>query len=312
MGLSSTRLLNSQDKKDFLSKYTLGQPLGSGTFGQIVEATEKFTFRTVAVKYVKRKEVESLMTVEEKKLPSEAVLLNTLDHTNIISLVDLYEFKSKFVLVLERPLASMDLGAFVQKYGPQNDEVGSYIADQLLTACSYLNHHLIFHRDIKCENILINFYTYHLKIIDFGTAVYDTQDEYYGKHGTPAFAPPEWLLGAPYTPEPTTIWSCGVVLFETLAGTLPFTSEDDVIRAKLFFPDLVSRSARHLIRGMMQRDPEDRMTFEEALHHPYIPLTEDCPEENERVLDDSTYSRCSAYTIYENTFHSNNLSRLLE
>ena len=97
--------------------------------------------------------------------------------------------------------------------------------------------------------------------------------------------------------------------YESLTGTVPFTSEDDVIRANLFFPDLVSRSARHIMRGMMQRDAEDRLTFKEALGHPYI--TDDSPEENDRILDESTYSRCSAYTIYENTFCSNNRSRVI-
>ena len=310
MGISPTRFLKSYSKKDFLSKYTLGKSLGSGTFGQIVEATDNFTFRSVAVKYVRRKDVESTLVVEGKKLPSEAVLLNTLEHSNIISLVDLFEFKSKFALVLERPLSSMDVGAFVEKYGPQNDAVGSYIAQQLLTVCDYLNELLIFHRDIKSENILINFYTYHIKIIDFGTAVYADKDQFVGRHGTPAFSPPEWQIGAAYRPEPTTIWSCGVVLFETLTGALPFISEEHVVKANLSFPDLVSRSARHIMRGMMQRKPEDRLTFEQALNHTYI--TGDLPEENERVMDVSSYSRCNSYTIYENTSCSNNLSRLLE
>ena len=300
MGLNPSRFLNSESKKDFLSKYTLGQSLGSGTFGQIWEATERFTFRTVAVKYVRRKEMKSMMAIDKKLLPTEAVFLNSLDHDNIIALVDLYEFKNKFALVLERPLASLDLGAFIEKYGPQNDEVGSYIAQQLLTVCSYLNEHLVFHRDIKSENVLINFYTYHLKLIDFGEAVYVDREHFYGRHGTPAFSPPEWQLGAPYSPEPTTVWSCGVVLYETLTGSLPFTTQEGVIRASLSFPDLISRSPRHLIRGMLQRESQDRLTLDQALSHPFI--TGDFPEENERIPDDLTYSRCSAYTIYENTF----------
>ena len=301
MGLKPTRFLcsPSSEKREFKSKYELGKTLGSGSYGQIVEATQTSTFRTVAVKYIKRKNVENMLKIQKQNIPAEAVFLNSLDHRNIISLIDLYEFQNKFALVMERPLASLDLHDFISKYGPQNDAVASFIEQQLLSVCLYLDNNLIFHRDIKSENVLVNAYNYHIKLIDFGSATYANQETYYGNFGTPAFSPPEWISESGYRPEPTTIWSCGVVLFELLTASLPFYDEDHVMRATLFFPDLVSHSARDLIRKMLKRDENERICFEEALQHPFITVTGDCGE-NERVLDDSIYSRCSAYTIYEN------------
>ena len=301
MGNKVTRFLDSvslDDRREFKSKYTLGKTLGSGSYGKIIEATQISTFRTVAVKMIKRKNVESILKVQKQRLPAEAVFLNALDHHNIIALVDLYEFKNKFALVLERPLASMDIHEFICKYGPQNDAVASSIGKQLLSACNYLDQNLIFHRDIKSENVLVNAYNYHLKIIDFGSATYANEEFFFGSYGTPAFSPPEWINNTGYRPEPTTIWSCGVIQFEVLTGTLPFYDENHVKRATVFFPDLVSHSARDLIRKMLKRDEQDRITFEEALDHPYLTMFGDV--ENDRILDDSTYSKCSAYTIYEN------------
>lgn len=302
MGLKLSRKFScnrSAEKKDFESKYTLGNTLGSGSFGTIVEATQRHTFRTVAVKYIKKKNVETIVTVGTHKLPAEAVFLDSLQHPNVIRLVDLYQFKKRYAVVLERPLASLDLHHFVQKYGPQNDVVGAHIGKQILAACNYLHLNKIFHRDIKSENILISTYSNHIKLIDFGSATRITADIYFGDYGTPAFSPPEWITECGYRPEPTTIWSSGVVMFEVLTGALPFSDEDHVIRATLFFPDHISPSARDMLRKLLKRDDNDRPTFEESLEHPYF-SSADTPEENQRILDASTYSKCSAYTIFEN------------
>ena len=300
MGNNSSSFLRSSDKQHFLSRYTLGQTLGSGSFGTILEATDRYTFTTVAVKYIKKKNIEKEVMVDGKNLPSEAVMLDSLSHPNIVSLVDLYQFKSKWALVLERPLASMDIHAFVSKYGPQNDQVGAYIGRQLLETCQYLNNHDIFHRDIKSENILINYYNYHIKVIDFGTATCIDREVFYGKDGTPAFSPPEWISQSGYRAEPTTVWSCAVVLYEVLTGALPFSSYLNISRGQVVFPDMVARAARDLLRGMFLVDDQARFTLEIALEHEFL-MDEELPLENDRELDTSTYSRCSAYLVFENT-----------
>ena len=301
MGSNNSSFLKSADKQHFLSRYNIGQPLGSGSFGTIVEATDRFTFTTVAVKYIKKKNVEQVVMVDGKNLPAEAVLLNSLHHPNIIEFVDLYQFKTKWALVMERPLASMDVHEFISQYGPQNDQVGAYMGRQLLDTCQYLHQHDIFHRDVKSENILVNYYTYHLKLIDFGTATRVEEGVIYnGKDGTPAFSPPEWITQSGYKPQPTTVWSCGVVLYEILTGSLPFSSYSNIRRGSTSFPDFVSRSARDLMRGMFRVDDTDRFTLQDALDHPFL-CNEEMPEENDRPLDTSTYSRCSAYLVFENT-----------
>ena len=304
MGISPAKFLcslgSSSDKKEFKSRYSLGKTLGSGSYGTIVEATQRGTFRTVAVKTVKKKDVECLLKVQKQRLPAEAVFLNALDHPNVITLIDLYEFRKSFALVMERPLASMDIHAYVSRYGSQNDTVCSYILRQLLSVCQYLDNNLVFHRDIKSENVLVNHYDYHLKLIDFGSATYANQDIYYGAHGTPAFSSPEWVAESGYRPEPTTVWSCGVILWELLTNSLPFYNEDHLMKATLFFPDHVSHSARDLLRKMLAKDDTERITFSEALNHPFVTVLGNAGLENDRVMNESVYSRASGYTLFEN------------
>ena len=290
----------SFEKRDFKSKYTLGSTLGKGTFGKIFEATQRRSFKTVAVKFIKKKNVESLSEIDGQMIPSECVFLNHLDHPNIISLIDLYEFKSKFAVVLERPLASMDLSKFVSQFGPQSDNIASYVASQLLAVCSYMQESSIFHRDLKSENILIDAFTYQINIIDFGSSAWIQKDDdtFLGDYGTPAFSPPEWINGQAYYPESCTIWNIGVILYELIIGCLPFTSEKDVKKCHLNFPDHVSNVAKDFIKKLLQHDLCLRPTYTEARNHIFLDM--DLPEFGERLLDSSTYSKCSAYTHYTN------------
>ena len=289
---------SSFEKNDFKSKYTLGKVLGKGTFGSIVEATQRHSHNTVAVKFIKKKNVESFAELNNQLLPAEALFLNHIDHPNVISLIDLFQFNSKFALVLERPLASLDLGEFIHQYGPQNSLVSSHIANQLISVYAFLHSSLIFHRDTKSENILINYYNYQIKIIDFGSSCWIDREDFSGSFGTPAFSPPEWLIGSHYQPEPTTIWAIGVVMFEVISGSLPFSTEHHVLKGTLTFPDHVSPIAKDFLRSILQLEPSDRPTYSEISSHQF--LDQDLPDENDRVLDTSTYSKCSSYTIMEN------------
>ena len=300
------RLTNSKafadasiEKKDFNSKYTLGQTIGQGSFGKILEAQQCTTFRTVAIKFIKKKSVDHYLNFEGHILPSEVVFLQTANHPNIISLVDLYEFNNRYALVMERPLASMDLWKFVNKYGPQNDSVVSFVTHQILKTMLYLHQCEIFHRDLKSGNILIDCYSYNIKVIDFGCSCIIDKDVFSGHYGTPEFCPPEWFNKPCYRPEPTNIWAIGIITYEMLTGGIPFNSPQEVMSCRLSFPDHVSHSAKDFVRSCLKLQEHDRFSYHEALAHQLI-TEEPSPDENSRILDESTYSKCSAYTVVEN------------
>eukprot|EP00826_Nyctotherus_ovalis_P040975 TRINITY_DN4081_c0_g2_i10.p1 TRINITY_DN4081_c0_g2~~TRINITY_DN4081_c0_g2_i10.p1 ORF type:complete len:231 (+),score=58.64 TRINITY_DN4081_c0_g2_i10:66-758(+) len=149
---------------------------------------------------------------------------------------------------------------------------------QLLSAVAYCHSKNVVHRDIKPENLLLDSEDKEatLKIIDFGTShIFDSKHETYGSIGTPLYIAPEVLSG--YYTEKCDIWSCGVVLYVLLSGTLPFrglTKNELFLKIqqgsyKLSGPSWqgVSAQAKDLIKKMLVVDPERRYSAVEALTH---------------------------------------------
>ena len=99
-----------------------------------------------------------------------------------------------------------------------------------------------------------------------------------GRIGTPHFMAPEVIQRKAYG-KPVDVWSTGVLLHILLSGTMPFLGTKDrlyetVCTGKLYLNSdkwsYVSDSAKDLIRGMLRVDPDERMTVDQALKHPWI------------------------------------------
>ena len=111
---------------------------------------------------------------------------------------------------------------------------------QLINAIDYSHSKGIVHRDIKPENILLDGNS-NLKLADFGLSNLIRD----GKHfltscGSPNYASPEVINGEPYDGPASDVWSCGVVLYASLTGTLPFDSDShstlfELIRKGVFY-----------------------------------------------------------------------------
>ena len=110
-----------------------------------------------------------------------------------------------------------------------------------------------------------------------------------GRIGTPHFMAPEVIQRKSYG-KPVDLWSTGVVLHILLSGSMPFLGTKDrlyesVCAGKLYLNNnkgawsKVSDSAKELVVSMLAVDPEDRITVEEALAHPYLASLHDKDDE---------------------------------
>ncbi|KAK4409827.1 SNF1-related protein kinase catalytic subunit alpha KIN10 [Sesamum angolense] len=140
----------------------------------------------------------------------------------------------------------------------------------------YCHRNMVVHRDLKPENLLLDSKC-NVKIADFGLSNI-MRDGHFLKTscGSPNYAAPEVISGKLYAGPEVDVWSCGVILYALLCGTLPFDDENipnlfKKIKGGIYtLPSHLSAGARDLIPRMLIVDPMKRMTIPEIRAHPWF------------------------------------------
>ena len=98
----------------------------------------------------------------------------------------------------------------------------------------------------------------------------------YSSCGSPNYAAPELINGKFYNGASIDIWSCGVILYTLLTGTLPFNEKQTnklyqkIRECKYILPENISDPAKDLIFRMLQKNPLDRITIPEIKQHKWF------------------------------------------
>ena len=207
----------------------------------------------------------------------EIYLLRRLSHRNIIEIIEYDHSRSQFLVV---PFAAGGDLISVVEQGRIGEAVVKKTVFCILRALSYIHGLGIVHNDVKPDNIFITDVCYrgdNVVLGDFGMACEVNSGGYcQSTFCTQVYMPPERLCGAPYDSK-ADIWSLGVTLFICLFQKMPFESDDvaeeicgglPVIRCGIL--DEVSEEAADLLLRMLNVDPEERISSEEAMLHTWF------------------------------------------
>lgn len=118
-----------------------------------------------------------------------------------------------------------------------DEEQSRIFFSQICDGVGYCHDHGVVHRDIKCENLLLD-KNMNIKLIDFGFSRKITNTELSDTFcGSFSYASPEILQNQPYQPKFSDIWAIGVVLFSMVFGKLPFddSNHSKLLRVIFFF-----------------------------------------------------------------------------
>lgn len=169
-----------------------------------------------------------------------------------------------------------ELFDYIVKRGRLPENEARRFFQQIVSGVEYCHRHMIVHRDLKPENLLLDSH-WNVKIADFGLSNMMQDGEFLKTScGSPNYAAPEVISGKLYAGPEVDIWSCGVILYALLCGTLPFDDEHvsalfRKIKSGIFpIPDYLAKSVVNLLLRMLQVDPLKRATIKEIRDHEWF------------------------------------------
>lgn len=259
----------------YLPNYRMGKTLGIGSFGKVKLAEHALTGYKVAIKILNRKKIKA-MDMDEK-VRREIKILRLFMHPHIIRLYEVVETPTDIFVVMEYVKAG-ELFDYIVEKGRLGENEARHFFQQIVSGVEYCHRNMVVHRDLKPENLLLDSKS-NVKIADFGLSNVMRDGHFLRTScGSPNYAAPEVISGRLYAGPEVDVWSCGVILYALLCGSLPFDDESipnlfKKIKGGIYtLPSHLSPSARDLIARMLLVDPLKRITIPEIRQHPWFML----------------------------------------
>ena len=256
-----------------IGHYVLGETLGIGTFGKVKVGFHQMTGHKVAVKILNRQKIKNLDVVG--KIRREIQNLKLFRHPHIIKLYQVISTPTDIFMVMEY-VSGGELFDYIVKHGKLKEDDARRFFQQIISGVEYCHRHNVVHRDLKPENLLLD-QRLNVKIADFGLSNMMTDGEFLRTScGSPNYAAPEVISGKLYAGPEVDIWSCGVILYALLCGTLPFDDEHvpslfRKIKSGVFpIPDYLNKNVVTLLCHMLQTDPMRRATVDDIRKHEWF------------------------------------------
>ena len=244
-------------------RYTVENKIGEGNFGKVFSGILK-----VAIKRIPKSIIEEQNIYQE--LERERKILSKCQSNNIIKLYDFIETENYYDLILEK--CDSDLNTIIeQKHrGFSIIEIRN-IMNQLNNAFKILYSHNIIHRDIKLENILVNYNKnskkdFIVKLGDFGLSreiiLNNKIDDSFC--GSPETMAPEILNEKPYNNK-VDLWSFGMIMYQMYYNHFPNFNKNNI-------PDKLPSdfNFKDLLIKLLKINPNERISWNDYFNHDFF------------------------------------------
>ncbi len=286
------------EERIFNNRYRLDRKLGEGGMATVFCGTDTLLRRRVAIKVLR----EQYAADEEfvRRFYQEAESAAKLSHPNIVNTFDVGRQDDTYFIVMEL-VDGPSLAEIIAADGRLPEPVAIDYAAQIASGLAYAHRQGLLHRDIKPANVLVTKDDV-VKLSDFGIARAVSKQ-------TMALTKPGLVMGSVYYISPeqaqehdvhetADLYSLGVVLYQMLTGTLPYTGESPVTVALKHIGDPVptidvrengvSPALAAIVNRLLQKKPEHRFqsaselatALREARERPSVPgyrIADDAP-----------------------------------
>jgi serine/threonine protein kinase len=247
------------------------EPIGKGGMAVVYKARQIKLDRLVALKLIRPEVAEHPAFFD--RFSREARAMARLNHSNIVRIYDFGETGGLYHLMMEL-VEGNDLRRRIG-HGPMEPKSALVIALQICDALHYAHERGVIHRDIKPENLLID-WSHGVKIADFGLAklllpASDVRMTVTRQiMGTPLYMAPEQLERPKEVDHRADIYALGVVLYEMLAGVVPYGRYEplsETVDAGDELDEIVGKA--------LARKPSDRYDSVSAIRHDLAEFAEE-------------------------------------
>ena len=209
-------------------RYRIDQPIARGGMSTVYRCVDMRLGRAVAAKVMDARYHDDPVFVT--RFEREARAMAQLSHPNLVAVHDFSSDGLPIYLIMEL-ITGGTLRELLAERGPMPPHAAAGVMHSVLAGLSEVHDAGLVHRDIKPDNVLIT-NTHRVKVGDFGLvrstrADHDSSGQIVG---TVSYLSPEQVTGAEITPA-SDVYSAGIVLFELLTGTVPFSGETPLAHA---------------------------------------------------------------------------------
>ncbi|MCJ1271328.1 hypothetical protein MMC22_011228 [Lobaria immixta] len=266
-------------KKKKITDFVILEEMGQGAYGQVKLARySKDAGKKVVLKYVIKRRILVDTWTRDRRLGTVPLEIHVLDylrkdglrHPNIVEMTDFFEDDINYYIeMVPHGLPGMDLFDYIEMRSTMDEAECRNIFLQVVAALHHLHTKaLVVHRDIKDENIILDGEN-KVKLIDFGSAAYIKNGPFDVFVGTIDYAAPEVLQGKSYRGKEQDVWALGILLYTLVYKENPFYSIDEIMDRELRIPWIMSESSIDLIKSMLNRDVDQRLTITQVMEHPW-------------------------------------------
>jgi len=265
-------------KKTFIDKrqskhsceYEFGECIGKGAYARVKEAIHIRFNKPVAIKIYDKELFEEAR--RKKRVMLEVEIMKMLHHKNIVKYYDRFQTSKHLYLVMEL-VKGCSLREYIKSQPNKKvkESKALKIFKDIALAVNYCHENNVYHRDIKLDNILLD-RTGNIKLIDFGFSILAEKSQRLKTHcGTLSYMAPEIVTKKEYYGGPVDMWALGVILYSMLFGRYPFSGSTDpelikkIKEASIKFPDEISTPTQRIIKGLLEVNPNKRLTSQELL-----------------------------------------------
>ena len=223
-------------RRVFEGKYRLEERLGGGGMGTVYRATHLLIDRPVAIKVLSQRFVGD--STATQRFRREARAAGRMHHPNAVSVTDFGATTDGYLYIVMELLEGLTLRDLLAREAPLDFARSLSIMLQTCAAVGAAHDAGLIHRDLKPANIFIEQRANTpavVKVLDFGVAKFAVEEQADDDYqtltqvgaiiGTPRYMSPEQCSGSGGVTPASDVYSLGIILYEMLAGGVPFHAE---------------------------------------------------------------------------------------